>query len=207
LRPAQCPVDACPEAGAEAAPGAAVAGFERLVADVPGNPHYGGELAEAQGNLADLLADRRAFAAAVGWLKRAAPRIEAALKANPDRSSYRDLGRSNRRTLARCRAGLGELTAGVEIVGSISRLGLDPAADTYQTACALAQCVPSAGRDDPLRSADRAMATLCRAIAAGFHDPARIQTDPGLDSLRDRDDFRLPMMDLAMAAEPFARVE
>jgi hypothetical protein len=149
LRPTQRPVDACPEAGAEAAPGAAGAGFERLVADVPGNPHYGVERAEAQGNLARLLAGRGAFAAAVGWLERAVPRIEAALKADPDRSSYRDLVRSNLRTLAHCRAGLGELAAGVEIVGSIIRLGFDQAADTYQSACASAQFVPSAGRDDP----------------------------------------------------------
>jgi hypothetical protein len=143
----------------------------------------------------------------VGWLERAGPRIEAALKANPDRSSYRDLVLSNRRTLAHCRAGLGELAAGVEIVGSINRLGFDSATNTYHLACALAQCVPSAGRDGPLRCADRAMTTLCRAIAAGFRDPARIRTDSGLYSPRTRDDSRLIMMDLALPADPFARVE
>jgi hypothetical protein len=51
------------------------------------------------------------------------------------------------------------------------------------------------------------MATFRGSVAADFRDPARIRTDPGLDPLRTPDDFRFSMMDLAMAAEPFARVE
>jgi serine/threonine-protein kinase len=191
---------------AESAFREAVAGFEGLVADVPSNPHYGGELAAVEGDLADLLAERGEFAAAFGWLGRAAPRIDAALKANPDRPEYKRDLRRNRLIQVRCRAGLGDPAAAIALAESIGRLGFDPAADTYASACALAQCVPATGREDPWRFAERAMDALRRAVAAGFRDAARARTDRELDPLRDRPDFRLWMLDLAFPAEPFATV-
>jgi hypothetical protein len=53
--------------------------------------------------------------------------------------------------------------------------------------------------------ANRAMAALRRAVAAGYHDLAEMQADRDLDLLRGRDDFKLLMMDLAMPADPFAQ--
>jgi hypothetical protein len=43
-----------------------------------------------------------------------------------------------------------------------------------------------------------------RAAAAGYRNPAAYRTESALDPLRDRDDFRLLMLDLAMPADPFA---
>jgi serine/threonine-protein kinase len=51
---------------------------------------------------------------------------------------------------------------------------------------------------------DRAMEILRRAVAAGYHDSARMRRDPDLDPLRSRSDFRLLIMDLAMLDDPFA---
>jgi hypothetical protein len=51
---------------------------------------------------------------------------------------------------------------------------------------------------------DRAMDTLRRAVVQS-HNLARMRIDTDLDPLRDRDDFRLLMMDLAMPPDPFAR--
>jgi serine/threonine-protein kinase len=52
--------------------------------------------------------------------------------------------------------------------------------------------------------ADRAMAALRRAVAAGFRDAGQLRTDLEFEPIRDRDDFRLLIMDLAFPAEPFA---
>jgi hypothetical protein len=51
---------------------------------------------------------------------------------------------------------------------------------------------------------DRAMEVLRGAVAAGYHDSARIRRDPDLDPLRSRPDFQLLIMDLAMLDDPFA---
>jgi hypothetical protein len=52
---------------------------------------------------------------------------------------------------------------------------------------------------------DRAMAALRKAVAAGFRDAANLRTNPDLELLRDRDEFRLLILDLSMPAEPFIR--
>jgi tetratricopeptide (TPR) repeat protein/tRNA A-37 threonylcarbamoyl transferase component Bud32 len=57
------------------------------------------------------------------------------------------------------------------------------------------------GRDE----SDRAMSWLRRAVALDYRDPDTYRRETALDPLRDRNDFRLLMMDLAMPADPFAR--
>ena len=52
--------------------------------------------------------------------------------------------------------------------------------------------------------ADKAMDRLRRAVAMGYRNFDALRTEAALDPLRDRDDFRLLMMDLAMPADPFA---
>jgi hypothetical protein len=52
--------------------------------------------------------------------------------------------------------------------------------------------------------ADAAIVLLQEAVALGYRLTDAIRTEPALDSLRDRPDFRLLMTDLAMPAEPFA---
>src|SRR5262249_18301216 len=53
--------------------------------------------------------------------------------------------------------------------------------------------------------ADRAMATLRRAIEAGFSDLRQLEQDADLDPLRSRADFRTLIMDLTFPAEPFKK--
>ena len=48
------------------------------------------------------------------------------------------------------------------------------------------------------------MDRLHRAVAMGYRNPDAYRTEEALDPLRDRPDFRLMMMDLAMPVEPFA---
>ncbi len=76
----------------------------------------------------------------------------------------------------------------------------------YQALTAGAAADPRSGvpAAEARAGADRAMATLRRAVAGGFRNVAYMRIDTDLDALRSRDDFRLLMMDLCFPAEPFA---
>jgi hypothetical protein len=73
-------------------------------------------------------------------------------------------------------------------------LGSDPPVDAYNTACALALCIPIVEKDDQLDAAqrasakqfntDEAMKALRGAVAQGFHDIALMVKDTDLDPLR-----------------------
>jgi len=52
--------------------------------------------------------------------------------------------------------------------------------------------------------AERAMAVLHHAIAAGWKDAAQMRRDSDLDALRGRADFQVLLLDLELPAEPFA---
>ncbi len=56
------------------------------------------------------------------------------------------------------------------------------------------------GQDHDARTA---MASLRRAIAAGFCNSSELRADPALDRIRDRFDFRLLLMDMEFPAEVF----
>jgi hypothetical protein len=49
------------------------------------------------------------------------------------------------------------------------------------------------------------MADLRRAVAAGYHKLAFLQTNTDLDPLRSRPDFQVLMMDLAFPPDPFSK--
>jgi hypothetical protein len=55
------------------------------------------------------------------------------------------------------------------------------------------------------RDADRAVATLRRAIAMGFANFNALKTDPDLQALHERPDFQALLSDLDFPADPFAR--
>ena len=88
----------------------------------------------------------------------------------------------------------------------------DDVEDLYNLACnlALASTIADpaegpAAADRQRRDADRAVATIRRAIALGFADSDALKNDPDFDSLRSRPDFQALLMDLAFPADPFAR--
>ena len=64
---------------------------------------------------------------------------------------------------------------------------------------------PGSSSGEALALADRAMELLRDAYALGYRDVVAYRNDPGLDAVRQREDFRLLMLDLAFPAEPFAR--
>jgi hypothetical protein len=53
--------------------------------------------------------------------------------------------------------------------------------------------------------AEKAMAKLREAVTLGYRNPDAYRTESGLDSLRNRPDFRVLMMDLTFPSRPFAQ--
>jgi hypothetical protein len=66
--------------------------------------------------------------------------------------------------------------------------------------------VPGTGvsADEKDTEAERAMALLWRAAGMGFRAPDAYRAETALNSLRNRPDFRLLLMDLTFPAKPFA---
>jgi hypothetical protein len=90
-----------------------------------------------------------------------------------------------------------------------------PSNTFYNLACAYAQCSAAARRGegdlDPTEraasedDANRAVAALRRAVAAGFANVPLIRRDVDLDPLRPRRDFQLVLLDLTFPDDPFQR--
>lgn len=84
--------------------------------------------------------------------------------------------------------------------------------DWFEAACCHAVLAGLAGRDgsgvsadEAVTEADRAMDLLRKAVDTDFRNVVGFRTETALDPLRDRDDFRLLIMDVAFPAAPFAR--
>ena len=86
--------------------------------------------------------------------------------------------------------------------------------DIYNLGCAHARLATPgdpAGRaptpeeeSDARAHADLAMAALRRSVAAGYRNLLSLRTDPDLDPLRSRHDFRMLLLDAAFPDDPFA---
>jgi hypothetical protein len=83
--------------------------------------------------------------------------------------------------------------------------------DWFETACCHAALCGLSGHEGAVVSAAlpddeaaRAISALSRAAGLGYRDVPASRTDSALDPLRDRDDFRLLMMDVTRPPEPLA---
>ena len=81
----------------------------------------------------------------------------------------------------------------------------------FESACCRAALAGLAGRDGAGVSAAegeaesvKAMGLLSKAVGAGYRNANALRTESALEALRDRPDFRLLMLDLAMPTDPFA---
>ena len=84
--------------------------------------------------------------------------------------------------------------------------------DWFETACCRAALLGLAAPDgagalvaEEAIEAATTMTMLQRAVSMGYRSPAVYLTEPALDSLRNRSEFRALMMDIAMPADPFAK--
>jgi serine/threonine-protein kinase len=134
---------------------------------------------------------------------------------NPDDSHARTFYYSWSVGLALTQEAQGKAADAAVIIDRLrSSAGRDPDA-SYELACAFSRHVdravkesgPAAQQAAPVSQlhADRAMQFLREAVRAGYRDVNAIQTEPDLDPLRYRSDFRDLVHDLSFPVEPFAR--
>jgi tetratricopeptide (TPR) repeat protein len=200
---------------AESAYREALALRRKLVDDHPEVLEYRGRLADSHAVLGDLLIGHEGRSPeAETEYRRALAIRQKLMERNPQIRQFRvDLAFSITRLarLERRRGQGSEALAGFRTAaGLMERLSAPTHEELYDQCCYLALAAGVAtdpGSGVPAAEADRAMASLRRAVADGFRDIAHMRIDADLDPLRGRDDFRLLMMDLAMPAKPFARAQ
>jgi eukaryotic-like serine/threonine-protein kinase len=188
----------------------------RLVQENPSVPDYRDLLANCQTNTATALLRLGRPAEAQALCERAVGLRGALVKDHPETTDYRlGLGESLLRSgLARRDEGNAAGAAADSrradaLLEGVGALGPDY---TFFDACCHASLSWAAGRPGSGVSADeadaeaaKALALLRRAAEMGYRNPATYRNETALDPLRDRPDFRLLMMDLAMPVDPFAK--
>jgi serine/threonine-protein kinase len=201
--------------GAEAEHRAALAILRELVRRNPTTPGYRDDLARGHTDLGDLALSLGHPAKARDAYDQAIAIREALVREIPSATMYLSNLAYSLRCRGLARADLGDRAgAAADARRALSLYGGLPsraAWEWYQTACCHAALAGLAGAARSgisaglgLVEADQAMEQLRRAVAMGYLSLGAYRNEPALGALRDRDDFRLLMMDLAMPADPFA---
>ena len=173
-------------------------------------------LANCQTYMADLLRRSGALGEALAACERALAVREPLVEAHPEVPSFRTGLAETYMRLGLVRCNLKDLTGAATFLrrasalyGSSERLagehmffiacchaGLSGLADRPGAAVSAAE-----GADQ----AEKSLARVRQAISMGYRSPDAYRTESAFDPLRDRDDFRLLMFDLAFPKDPFAR--
>ena len=172
-------------------------------------------MAAGHASLADLFHSLGRLAEARDGYEKSIAISEALVREVPDETWYRSNLASNLRRRGLVRRDLGD-PAGAACDTRKALLFFDElpkksGEQWYETACchaALAGLAQSPGTGVSAEAgpaeADVASDLLRRAVGMGYCDRDTFCTETALDSIRNRPDFRLLMMDLAMPAQPFA---
>jgi tetratricopeptide (TPR) repeat protein len=204
--------------GAEAEFRAALALERKLADDHPEIPEYRDAAAYPGNNLSVVLRRLGRPAEAGEHCDRAIAAREALAKEHPETPNYGFGLAENHLNRGLARRALGNHAgAAADLRRAVGLYDALPPSQTgeqwFLAACAHAALAGLAGqpRSDVLAAeteseAETAVALLHKAIGVGYRSPDAYRTEDALDRLRDRSNFQLLLMDLAMPAEPFAAV-
>ena len=211
-----CLSDTGKPAEAEAEFRQALAIRQKLADDFPKVPDYRNDVASHHTNTADVLRRLGRTAVARDGYERAIAIRERLVQENPEVKLYRShlAGSLRRRGLARRELGdpAGAAADARRALGLYDGLPSRTREEWYETACCHAALATLAGQPgagisaaEGNEEAARAMDLLHKAVEMGYRDANAFRTESALDPLRDRDHFKVLMMDLAFPAEPFAK--
>ncbi len=188
----------------------ALAAYERardavapLVQSHPEHPDYRDQLAMTLHNLGVMQDHLGRPEEARATVAESVAQERQALAAAPQDMRYRRRLASNYITLAILERRLGDLDAAAAAAEERMKLYPESAgAMFYDVARDLAMTAAKARGEAQGRSAERAVAALRRAVAAGFRDAGRARKDGALDVLREREDFRQLVKEMESKAAP-----
>jgi eukaryotic-like serine/threonine-protein kinase len=183
--------------------------------DYPENGDLQFNLAGADKDLGGLLSAMGKTSEGLEWFGKALAIHRKMIEASPSTSSYRSSLAETLRCrgieLQRCGRAADAVRDFRQSITILRELTEPTAGDYYNMARAQSLISGAAAEAGSGLSAaevraatEAAMTTLHRAIAAGWQDFGLMRVDTELDPIRDRDDFRLLLMDLAMPVDPFA---
>jgi serine/threonine-protein kinase len=194
----------------------ALALYRELADRDPGVPDYRNDVASGHTNFADVVRSLGRPAEARDGYDRAIALGETLVAEVPEATIYRSRLADGLRRRGLARGDLGDPAGAAADArrarGLYDGLPSRSGGEWFETACchaALAGLAGSAGSGVSAGSgpdeADRAMEGLRRAVAIGYRNLDAFRSEAALGPLRNRDDFRALMMDLAFPADPFAR--
>jgi eukaryotic-like serine/threonine-protein kinase len=188
----------------------------KLADSTSGTPADRDALANCQTNTADVLRRSGRFDDALAACERALAVREPLVAAHPEVPRYRArLGETYLR-LGQVRYDrkdpAGAAVAWKRAGANYDAIKFRADSQSFLLACWHAGLAGLAGRPDSGVSttegaahAEEAMAVLHQAVTTGYRNPDAFRTESALDSLRNRLDFRVLLMDLAFPTNPFAR--
>jgi eukaryotic-like serine/threonine-protein kinase len=188
--------------------------YQALSDENPKVPDYADGLASALTRLGDVVRSSGRAVEARDAYDRAIALRERLVEENQATPAYR-----GSLAFSLCRRGLARRDQGDpagaaadvrRALGLYDGLATRSRQEWYETACCHAAAAGLAGTASGVSAAeaasqtDAAIALLKKTVSLGYRLADAVRTEPALDPLRDRPDFRLLMMDLAMPADPFA---
>jgi tetratricopeptide (TPR) repeat protein len=190
----------------------ALAHRRKLASDFSSIPDYQSRLGDTLQNLAMVLRERKELTTARGHLKEAICRQGAALAVNPRNPTYRENLCNHYSVLADTLIDLGEHAEAAKAAAEPPRIRPDSLPDYRDSSGQLAHCVSLALKDARLSPSKRqelandyagqAVQLLQKAIKIGYKDLNSLKTDPNLDVLRSREDFKQVLHELAQKLGP-----
>jgi serine/threonine-protein kinase len=173
---------------------------EDLVKRAPLYPNYRSGLGTTWHDLGDVLEHLDRRSEAVEAYRRAVSHQRRAFEQAPHLVEARRWLGEHYKKLAALQRGQGWLEEAVAVMRERQQLFADDPAVLFDVAAELAQCIPHVGQAGG-RYADLAVGALREAIAHGFKDGARLQSDARLTPLREHAEFRKLMAGLESKPE------
>ncbi|MCI0464257.1 MAG: protein kinase [Gemmataceae bacterium] len=176
------------------------ASLEKVLRVQPNDGTSHSELGTVLNSLGSQLAARGKHAEAVELLRRAVTHQSKAYHRDGSQPEYRQRLTMHYRLLGSLLRDLKQPAEAAAATLECARLCRGDGRALYEAACDLARCIPLVGEGattltaeqqaERRRYADGVVEQIRAAVAAGFRNARRMQTDEELDPLRDRADFR-----------------